>query len=120
MSITYEWSFPEMDVAPSDGGKTNVVKVIHWRYAATDGAYTAEAYSTAAMPDAGEPFTDYADLTEEIVSGWVIRSLGKQGLADMEANLAMQIQNKKTPPVVPMLPPWLSTVNAGDTKSSQL
>lgn len=106
MGVTFAWTFPAMDVAPSEDSSTNVVKVVHWRYMANDGAYSAGIYGTAAMPGAGEPFTEFGNLTPEIVTGWVVASLGETAVADMQANLSGQIEFLKNPPVVTMTPPW--------------
>lgn len=106
MAITYTWTFPALDVAPSEDGNANVVKVVHWRYSATDGLHSAETYSTATMPGAGNPFTDFALLTPEIVTGWVVAALGNDAVAEMQINLASQIDNQRNPPIVAVPPPW--------------
>lgn len=106
MAVTFAWTFPAMDVAPSEDGLSNVVKVVHWRYVATDGAYMAQSYGTAEMPGAGQPFTDFADLTPEIVTGWVVASLGEAAVTEMQTSLSSQIERLKNPPVITMTPPW--------------
>lgn len=106
MAITYSWIFPALDVAPSEDGLTNVVKVVHWRIHADDGEYRDSAYGTVGLPAAGQPFTDYADLTEEIVKGWVVEALGTATVETLLAGLAEGISRQKNPPIVAMPPPW--------------
>ena len=102
--LTYSWSFPEFDVAKSEDGLTDVVKVIHWRYDATDGEYSAGAYGTVGL---GAPnptdFIPYDQITEQ----WTIDAVSASlDVPAMQANLAAQIENEKNPPIVPMQPPF--------------
>ena len=101
---TYSWSFPEFDVAKSEDGLTDVVKVIHWRYTATDGEYSAGAYGTVGL---GAPnptdFIPYDQITEQ----WTIDAVSASlDVPAMQENLAKQIENEKNPPIVPMQPPF--------------
>lgn len=72
------------------------VLTAHWRATARDGEYTESAYGTAGFtPDpTAEGFVPYADLTEADVLAWVWGSVDKD---EMEANLAQQIEDQKTP-----------------------
>lgn len=104
MGIAYSWTFPQFDVAPSEGGLSEVVKTIHWRLDAIDAGVAAGAYGTVAL---GEPspdnFTPYADITEQ----WAIdQTSALIDLPKIEAALAGEIAKKKNPPVVPMTPPF--------------
>jgi hypothetical protein len=104
MPITYTWSFPQFDVAPSSDGLTDVVRTIHWRLDGVDGAASGAAYGTVALsaPDAAS-FTPYADITE----AWAIAAVtGNIELTTIEGAIAGEIARKKNPPVVPMLPPF--------------
>lgn len=104
--ITYSWSFPTLDVVYAEGDLQNVVKTVHWRRKAEDGSYVAESYGTAAMAEPGQPFTEYADLTAEIVAGWVEAALGEEQMAAMDAALAANIDAQKNPVQGSMAPPW--------------
>ena len=104
MATAYSWTFPQFDVAPSEDGLSQVVKVIHWRLDAIDGGITAGAYGTVAL---GEPdpanFTPYADITEQ----WAIDQTSAQiDLPQVQEALAGEIAKKKNPPVVPTAPPF--------------
>jgi len=104
MAIAYSWTFPQFDVALSEDGLSQVVKVIHWRIDAIDGGMTAGAYGSVAL---GQPspdnFTPYADITEQ----WAIdRTSALIDLPSVEAALIGEIAKKKSPPVVPSIPPF--------------
>ena len=102
--ITYQWKISSLETAPSLDSLTDVVRVIHWRYQATDGDYQSETYSSYAC---GEPspndFTAYPDLTEADVIGWLESGLDVQA---MEESLANQIADLKNPKIVSLPLPW--------------
>jgi len=107
MAINYNWVISAMETAPVDGNLNDVVKVVHWRYQATDGDYQAETYSSYAC---GEPspndFTAYPDLTEADVIGWLESGLDVQA---MQESLATQIESLKNPTIVNKPIPWLNS-----------
>ena len=92
----------ERDIQPAD--MDGAVVVAHWR--ATDSetvgegddavTYSASSYGTVGFtPDPTAPgYTPYADLTEEVVLGWVWESVDQ---AATEAALAAKIEAEKNP-----------------------
>lgn len=104
MPINYTWVFPQFDVAKSEDGLTDVVKVIHWQYFGADGEYTASEYGTVTLgPPNPTDFIPYDQLTEQ----WAINAVSEQvNVLDMEARLAVDIAAQKNPPIVPMPPPF--------------
>lgn len=106
--MEYAWSFPTLDVVYNEDGFAQVVKTVHWRYKATDGDYTAESYGTISLTAPGQPFTDFDDLTPEIVTGWVTSVMGEEQVAAMDAALASQIDAKKNPVSGSVAPPWVA------------
>lgn len=106
MAITYSWEFPSMDVAPSADGKTNVVRVVHWNLIATDGTRyeNTPGFSSLAPPKGS--FVNYADLTPQIVTGWVEGAIGADELAKMKADLADRIARAIKPVIEQLSPPW--------------
>lgn len=108
MALTYSWNFPAFDCYPTQDGYTDVVFTVHWRYSATDGAgHAAEVYSTQAVSyKEGDPFVPFADLTPEIVTGWVEAAMGPEQVAALQANLAAQIEQEINPSQVTLPPPW--------------
>jgi hypothetical protein len=104
MAITYDWSFSQFDTAPSKDGLTDVVVVVHWRLTAIDGEYVDSSYGTVTMPDPNPAdYVPYDQITKDLTIEWV------SGILDVpaiEANLALRIEQQKSPPVVPMVPPF--------------
>lgn len=107
--IAYAWTISSLEVAPSDNGLIDVIKVAHWRYRATDSSdeVTAEIYGSNGFP-APEPasYTPFAGVEEADVVGWLEDLIGEDGLEAMKTGLETQIENTRTPPVVTCTPPW--------------
>ena len=96
MATTYEWSFPNFETDAD-----NKVKVIHWRYTAVDGEYSATMYGsdgqtsdqnfdTITKEDAKACVLEHSDTTED----------------DMKANLDAQITSQKAPTLTSKTKEW--------------
>ncbi len=84
------WNISQLDRQTSDG----FVTTAHWQAIATDGDYSASAYSTCSWSD-GTPTVPYASLTKETVLGWIwANGVDKEAT---EASLAAQIELQKNP-----------------------
>lgn len=105
---TYTFKFPALDAYPEQDGVTNAVFNVHWRFTADDGAgHTAECYGTQACgPVDPEDFTEFADLTEAQVQGWVEAAIGEEQIAAMKAGLDAQIAQQIAPTSVTLAPAW--------------
>jgi len=114
MPITYTWSPTSLIGYPTFDGQTDVVTRVFYSVLADDGeGHTADYSNFAYTPlDPSVPFIPYADLTPEIVIGWVQFALGPDAVAAIEESLAIQIQRQVTPPPEPeVLPlPWAPPV----------
>jgi hypothetical protein len=95
--MTTTWTISQLDRKTADG----FVTTAHWQATAVDGEHTASIYSTCSWAD-GTVNTPYADLTQEIVLGWVWESVDKQATEDA---LAAQIALQKAP-VTAQGTPW--------------
>jgi len=90
------WSISTLEHNTADGG----VIVAHWRVndseTVGDDTYSATAYGTCSFtPDASSPdYVPYADLTEEMVLGWVWETVDQEAT---EAALAAKIEADKNP-----------------------
>jgi hypothetical protein len=104
MATTFNWTVTAMDCYPQEGGNTDVVFNVHWTCSGTDGTFNGSVYSTCAVPGPGDPFTPYADLTQQQVIGWVWANGVDQ--AATEAAVQTQINNQANPPVVTPALPW--------------
>lgn len=78
----------------------NIVTVIHWTAIKTDGDYTASVYNTQSV-EVGDTVIPYADLTEEVVKGWLAEKLD---LESLESALDAQIEAQKNPVTASGLP----------------
>ena len=93
--ITYEWSFPNFEVA-----NDNTVKTIHWRYTATDGDYSASVYGSCG----GSEGMDFDAMTKDHAIMCVIEN--NQSEAEMQENLSAQIDKQKNPEVISKQKEW--------------
>lgn len=89
MAITYEWSFPNFEV-----DNDNKVQTIHWRYTAVDGEHSASMYGSCAGSDG----MDFDAMTKDHAIACVVENNSSE--ADMQSNLASQIEAKKNPETV--------------------
>ena len=112
MALTYWWEYPAFDCYPDKDGYMDVVFTVHWRYNAKDDAgHTAVVYSTQAVQyQEGEPFVPFADLTPEVVTGWMMETMGDERIAELQASLAAQIEQQIHPSQVTLPAPWVVPV----------
>jgi hypothetical protein len=106
---TFTWKVANLERNIADGKVT----VVHYTVNAlsdqvdpnseSGGFYSAGAYGSVGFD--GEVTVDFADLTEEIVIGWIKDQFGEEKVAEIEAALQNQIDIKITP-VVAAGVPW--------------
>ena len=108
-TTTYTWTVNQLERRPADG----IVLVVHFTVDASDGTYSADQYFTAglAAPAEGDTVVPYADLTADVVIGWVKSALdtseeedGRNRVAEIEAALQARIDEQRTPPLATGLP----------------
>ena len=100
MSTTNTWSISQLERETSDG----YVYTAHYTVNANDGTYNAGAYGSVGFerPDTLVP---YADLTKEVVIGWVKEAIGgADKVAEIEAALQTQLDEQKAPTKATGLP----------------
>ena len=114
MPITYTWTATQLIGYPVLDGETDVVTRASYTVLADDGeGHTADYSNFAYTPiDPSVPFIPYADLTNEIIIGWVQFNIGADLIASIEGSLAIQVERQVTPPPQPeVLPlPWVPPV----------
>lgn len=88
------WKVANMERELSDG----VVFTVHYTVTRFKDGEQAGAYGSLGF-EAPEPdnLIPYADLTEEIVVGWVTSQLGDEKVTEIEAALDAQIEEKLAP-----------------------
>lgn len=105
MSTIYTWTVVSMDCYPEFDGEQDVVVTVHWTCSGVDGSYSSSVYSSQAVTlSADEPFTPYAQLTQDQVLSWVWSSGVDKDAT--EAVVQQQINNQINPPVVTPPLPW--------------
>jgi hypothetical protein len=88
--MTTLWKISQTDYLVADG----FITTAHWTATATDGTYTASAYSTCSFA-AATPSIPYASVTEQDVLNWIWAN-GVDKTAT-EASLQSQIDAQKHP-----------------------
>jgi hypothetical protein len=91
MTTTTTWNIAQLERHTADG----IVYTAHYTVDANDGTYSAGAYGSIGLeqpdPDSVIP---YADLTPEIVIGWV---QDKLNVEEIEAALQAQLDEQHAP-----------------------
>lgn len=104
--MTITWIIEWLKTTPTTANPPEYVIECGWRCNGTDGQYTGTVYSTCSFTEPGDPFTPYADLTQDQVLGWCwANSVNKDAT---EAAVAQQIEVQINPPVIMPPLPWAS------------
>lgn len=93
MATTITWAVANLERHTEDG----YVFTVHYTVAAKDEAYSASAYGSIGLERPEEGMIPFADLTEEIVIGWVKDKFGAEKVAEIEAALQAQIDEQHAP-----------------------
>ena len=98
------WKVESMVVKPVDGSYTDVVVTATWRCTDTNGDYSASNYGSMGFASPSGDFIAYPDLTEDTVLGWIwANGVDK---AEVEANVARELDAQVNPPTVAKPLPW--------------
>ena len=98
------WKIESMIVKPQDGSHTDVVVTAAWRCSDSSGEFTASNYGSMGFASPSGDFVAYPDLTEADVLGWVwANGVDK---AEVEANVARELDMLVNPPTVNKPLPW--------------
>jgi hypothetical protein len=97
----YTWGIAQMERHTADG----IVITVHYTVDANDGTYSAGAYGSVGLEAPEGNVIPYADLTPEVVIGWVQEKLGgEEKVAEIETALLAQITEQKAPQKAQGLP----------------
>ena len=111
---TYTWTIKNLPAYASIDGQSNVVFEVNWQCFAVmpdsivDNVHTPSysaiyAGNTAVTYVAGQPFTPYAQLTQEQIWSWIDPTIDRTAI---ETSLQKQIDAQKTPSIVTPPLPW--------------
>lgn len=92
-TTTFSWHITSMERETADG----FVFLAQYTVDAADGVYTAGAAGSMDFQRCDEDLIPYADLTEEIVVGWVQDKLGEETVANIETTLQAHLDEKHSP-----------------------
>ena len=93
-----EWNVNTVDVHPHEEGHDDVIYNVHWSVSKVDGDYSGHSYGTQTIDTSDlSDFTAFADVTADMVKGWVIAAMGEEEVANLEASLDAQIESQKNP-----------------------
>ena len=98
----FTWGIAQLERHTADG----VVYTAHYTVAANDGTYSSSAYGSIGFeqPDA-DNIIPFADLTPELVIGWVQEKLGgDEKVEEIEAALQAQLDEQHAPTKAQGLP----------------
>ena len=100
---TFTWNIANLERETADG----FVFTVHYTVNAFNDTYSSGAYGSIGLerPDNLIPF---ANLTEEIVVGWVKEKFGTEKVAEIEAALQAQLDEQAAPTKASGLP-WGNT-----------
>jgi hypothetical protein len=109
MANIYTWVIDSMDTVPFIQEQTNVVSCVHYHVNATDGTYNTTIYVDQPLQYVtGSSFTDYANLTENMVIKWVQEIMDTDAVTALQKTLDKQLESLANPPVVSLPLPWLA------------
>jgi len=106
MANTYTWDCKTVDVYPEYEDHADTVYNVHWRINAQSDQqdaegnyYTSTAYGaqSLSLEGVGSDFIPFADLTNEIVSGWVEGIMGEEKVAKLKSSLDTNIDQQINP-----------------------
>jgi len=94
MTTTFSWAIASCDRTTADG----IVFTVHYTVAANDGTYASSAYGSIGLEQPEGNVIPYADLTPELVIGWVQGKLGgDEKVAEIETALQAQLDEQAAP-----------------------
>jgi hypothetical protein len=97
------WDIANLERHINDG----VVFTVHYTVTRFEDGEQAGAYGSIGLKAPESDFIPYSNLTKEIVVGWVKDHFGEEKVAEIEAALANQIQQKLHPTDAAGVP-WIS------------
>lgn len=109
MAATITWVVEWMKTTPTSANPAECVVQAGWRCNGQEtvngNTYYASNYASVGFTyTSGEPFTPYANLTQNQVLGWIWANGVDQ--AATEASIQSQIDNQINPPIIQPPLPW--------------
>lgn len=100
-TTAYTWRIAQLERETADG----YVYTAHYTVDAADGTYRAGAYGSIGLDRPEGELIPFADLTEEVVIGWVQAKLGgEEKVTEIHAALQAQLDEQRAPSKAQGLP----------------
>jgi len=103
MATTFTWNIAQMERETADG----YVFTVHYTVDAKDDTYSAGAYGSLGLERPEGDMIPFADLTPEVVVGWVKEKFGAEKVAEIETALQSQLDEQRSPSKQSGLP-WVA------------
>lgn len=97
---TFTWNIAQLERETADG----YVFTVHYTVDAKDDTYSAGAYGSVGLERPETSMIPFADLTPEIVIGWVKEKFGDEKVLEIEEALQSQIEEQRHPSKASGLP----------------
>ena len=91
-ATVFTWKIANLERETADG----FVMIAHYTVTAEDGTYNSGAYGSLGF-ERPNKLSPYADLTENMVIGWVKDAFGAEKVAEIEAALQSQLDEQRHP-----------------------
>jgi hypothetical protein len=92
MATVFTWHIANLERETADG----FVMTAHYTVTAEDGTYSSGAYGSLGF-ERPDKLIPYAELTEEMVIGWVKDAFGAEKVTEIEAALQAQLDEQHHP-----------------------
>lgn len=90
--VNYKWKFSDFRTMTVNGNDNTVVK-LNWALEGSDGMFGASHVGTINLDTTNvQNFIEFNDLTQEIVEGWAIASIGDDMIASFKTLVENRIQ----------------------------
>ena len=100
MATTFTWKISQLEREVSDG----YVYTAHYVIDASDSSYNAGAYGSIGLERPETELIPFDSLSEDLVVGWVKEKLTPEKVAEIEAALQAQLDEKHAPTKIAGLP----------------
>ena len=100
--MTYTWNNKTVDTYPNLDGNADVIFNVHWRLTGEDAdGNVGSTYGTIGLDTSDlTDFTAFADITEDMINGWVEAAMGSEEVQAKKDAIDAQIEEKINPTVV--------------------
>ena len=100
--MTYTWNNKTVDTYPTLDDNTDVIFNVHWRLMGEDAdGNVGSTYGTIALDTSDlTNFTAFADITEDMINGWVEAAMGSEEVQAKKDAIDAQIAEMVNPTVV--------------------